>query len=189
MLVLALVVLALTLGGEGSKRSASTLPSPSAPKGVVADCSMRSEAAFPEAFTDPRNLVAGPLVLVGGGDATSASVIRGLGGQKFPLLVKAGHTVTVRIPAALRGSAGLAYGPLPQGEIQLRDTHETVTFIACPRDEPSYSYRGHAVGTVTFWSGFVLTRSPACVPLDVYPNGKPSPLRIHLSLGARCKAP
>jgi hypothetical protein len=115
-------------------------------------------------------------------------VIRAFGGQKFPLLVKAGHTVTVQIPPAVKGSAGLGYGPLPQGGVELRDTHDTVTFIACTRDEPSYSYEGQPLGPVTFWSGFVLTRAPACVPLDVYLDGKPSPRRVHLALGARCKA-
>lgn len=35
------------------------------PEGVVTDCSSRSQAGFPNAFTDPRNLVVGPFVLVG----------------------------------------------------------------------------------------------------------------------------
>ena len=35
------------------------------PVGAVADCSTRSQAGFPGAFTDPSNLVVGPLVLIG----------------------------------------------------------------------------------------------------------------------------
>ena len=48
------------------------------------DCSSRSEAQFPGAFTDSRNLVVGPLVLVGGATYSSASTVREYGGQKFP---------------------------------------------------------------------------------------------------------
>jgi hypothetical protein len=82
-------------------------PARTVPQPVRADCSGRSEADFPRAFADPRNLVVGPLALVGGGEATPAAVIRRFGGQKFPLLVRAGHTVTVRIPASAHAAAGL----------------------------------------------------------------------------------
>ena len=95
----------------------ATRPKP--PRGAVVDCSRRSEAAFPGAFTSSRNVVVGTLVLVGAA-FTPASVVRQFGGNKFPLLVKAGHTVTVRVGPRLRGAAGLAYAgrgrrPLWQG--------------------------------------------------------------------------
>ena len=41
-------------------------------------CAKRSDADFPRAFSDPRNLVVGPLVLVGAGSYTPASVVREL---------------------------------------------------------------------------------------------------------------
>jgi hypothetical protein len=91
------------------------------PRGVIVDCDRRSEASFPGAFTDPRNLVVGPLVLNGAGEPTPASVVREFGGNKFPLLVKAGHSVTLRLPRALRGFAGLAYGGLGRGHHCLRE--------------------------------------------------------------------
>ena len=158
------------------------------------DCSTRSEASFPAA-SDPRNLVVGPLVLVGGA-FTDARTVREFGGNKFPLLVAAGHTVTLRVAPAAQGTARLAYGRLPQGKrLTLRDAHRSVTFIACapgkaPReyspDGPSGSDAGGA--SVTFWSGFVLTRAPACVPLEVYVDAEPSPRRAGLALGRRCVA-
>jgi hypothetical protein len=98
--------------------------------GAREDCRTRSEAKFPGAFTSPRNLVVGPLVLIGGA-YTPASAVRDFGGNKFPLLVKAGHTVTVRLARRARRAAGLAYGSLPQGETRLRDTDRSVTFVAC----------------------------------------------------------
>lgn len=186
------VTVLIACGGE-SERATAPAAARTHPQGVIVDCSKRSEADFSGAFAEPRNLVVGPLVLVGGAERTPASVIGRFGGQKFPLLVKAGHSVTVEISRAARRFAGLAYGPLPQGRVRLRGTHRgvtrgtprTVTFVACRPTEKSGS---SADGAVTFWSGFVLTRIPTCVPLEVYPDDQPSPRRAVLSLGAgRCR--
>ena len=150
------------------------------------DCSTRSEANFPGAFTSPRNLVVGPLVLIGGA-YTDPRTVREFGGNKFPLLVKAGHSVTVRLARSARTSAGLAYGTDgPLTTTKLRDTYDSVTFVACRpgTGPPSGSYADGA--SVTFWSGFVLTRAPACVQLDIYLDGAPSPRRVGLPLGRRC---
>jgi hypothetical protein len=162
------------------------------PRRAREDCSTRSEASFPGAFTDPRNLVVGPLVLIGGA-YTPASTVREFGGNKFPLLVKAEHTVTVELAPSAVGLAGLAYGPLPQGEVRLRDTYQAVTFVACRPGRPSRRYRpGGPSGSdadgvaVTFWSGFVLARAPSCVPLAVSVDDEHAPRRAGLSLGRRC---
>lgn len=158
------------------------------PAGVRVDCSRRSGADFPDAFESSRNLVVGPLVLEGGAESQRPSVIREFGGQKFALLVTAGHTVTVRLPQAERGFAGLAFGglgkrPLPDGEIQLRDTARTMTFVACRRGEPSGS---HADGkAVTFWSGAVVMRAPACVALEIYVDDEPDAHHAMLDMGGR----
>lgn len=125
----------------------------------------------------------GPLVLIGG-TYTDASTVREFGGNKFPLLVKAGHTVTVQVAPRGRRVAGLAYGPLPEGETLMRDTYTSVTFVACRPGGPSGSSADGVA--VTFWSGFVLTRNPACVPLNVYVDNEPSPRHVGLSLGRRC---
>jgi hypothetical protein len=160
--------------------------------GAREDCATRSEAKFPGAFTSPRNLVVGPLALIGGAD-TDSSTVRKFRGNKFPLLVKAGHTVTVRLAQPGRNVAGLAYGPLPQGETKLRDAYRSVTFVACRpgraprRYNPNGPSGSHADGAaITFWSGFVLTRAPACIPLDVYVDDAPAPRRVGLPLGRRC---
>jgi hypothetical protein len=98
------------------------------PRGAVADCSTQSGANFPGAFTSPRNLVVGPLALIGaGGSPTFAD---SFGGQKFPALVRVGHRITVELSRRTRKGAGLAYGPLPQGHVRLRDAHRVVTFVA-----------------------------------------------------------
>jgi hypothetical protein len=201
--VIAAVALIIVLSG-GSTRPAAPRPvaadtDPPATvssrprfRGALEDCSTRSEANFPGAFTSPDNLVVGPLVLVGGA-YTDPATVREFGGNKFPLLVEAGHTVTVRLATDAPTTVGLAYGPLPEGETRLRDTYRSVTFVACrpgkaskrySEDGPSGSYADDVA--VTFWSGFVLTRAPACVPLDVHVDDEPSPRRVGLSLGSRC---
>ena len=167
------------------------------PTGVVVGCSRRSEARFPGAFTSSRHVIVGPLVLVGAA-YTPASTVREFGGNKFPLLVQAGRRVTVRLSARTRRWAGLAYGglgrrPLPQGKATLRDAAHTMTFVACKPGTPSNRYRpegpsgSYADGEqVTFWSGFVLTRRPSCVPLEVYVDNDRAPRRVGLALGRRC---
>jgi hypothetical protein len=149
-------------------------------------CATRSMADFPGAFTKRRNLVAGPLALMGGATFTDAATVRRFGGNKFPLLVRAGHTVTVAVAPRARVVAALGYGPLPQGEVTRRDGHDKVTFVACRPDEDSGS---RADGRpVTFWSGFVLIDTPLCLPLDVYADDRPR-RRVALALGRRCGAP
>jgi hypothetical protein len=155
------------------------------PRGAVENCATRSEASFPGAFANPRNLVVGPLALMGAAGTPSA-VSNSTGTevfQKFPLLVRNGHRVTVELSPRTRRAAGLAYGPLPQGETYLRDTHRVVTFIACGLGKRSGS---SADGRpVTFWSGSVLARSPQCVPLLVWVDAERSPRRAVIRLGVR----
>jgi hypothetical protein len=155
---------------------------------VTAGCDRRSMASFPGGFTSSRNLVVGPLALQGAGEPTPASVVREFGGNKFPLLVKAGHTVTLRVTGDARKVAGLAYAglgkrPLPDGEVKLRDTTPAMTFVACRAGQRSGS---SADGEpVTFWSGFVVLRRPACVPLEVQVDDEPAPRRAVIDMGGR----
>jgi hypothetical protein len=64
----------------------------------------------------------------------------------------------------------------------MRDTHRTVTFVACDSAHAISSADGAAV---TFWSGAVLTRRPACIPLEIAIDGG-EPQRVGLALGKRC---
>lgn len=154
------------------------------PRGAVADCSTRSEARFPGAFTDPANLVVGPLVLVGGA-YTSARTVRQFGGNKFPALVRAGHRVTVELPRTARDIAGIGWGSRRGGLVR-RVARHTVSFVACRSDEPS----GSSVDgqPVTFWSGGVSADAPRCVPLRVYVDDEPGPRLVGLPLGRACPA-
>jgi hypothetical protein len=193
----AIAAVLMATGGSDSSRLTEPVPgiepvtiasSGSPPTGVVVDCSRRSEAQFPGAFSDPENLVVGPLVLVGA-SYTPASTVRRFGGNKFGLLLKAGHTVTVRLGREGEDFAGLAFAglgnqPLPQGEVRLRDTADAMTFVACEQNTQSGSSADGE--SVTFWSGFVLTRAPRCLPLEVFVDDELSARRVGLALGRPC---
>lgn len=158
----------------------------SRPVRARAGCSTRSEANFPGAYTNANNLVVGPLAMIGAGGDTSETTIRRVGGNKFPLLVQNGHTVTLALPETVWTIAALAYGPLPQARaLRVSDGHHAVTFTACRVDQASDST---ADGPVTFWSGGVLADRPSCVPLDVFIDDRPAPQRVWLSLGRHCGA-
>jgi hypothetical protein len=162
---------------------ASSTAAAEAPRGVVADCSMQSGASFPGAFKNPRNLVVGPLVITGArgtpGFSTAAH------GNKFPLLVRNGHRVTLELSRRTRRGAGLAYGPLPQGDIGVRKAHRVVTFIACKDGEGSMSDVDGK--PVTFWSGGIVAYSPRCVPIRVWIDRERVPRRVVIRLGVtRC---
>jgi hypothetical protein len=171
----AVITVALAIAGSSAARES--------PRGVVANCAMQSGASFPGAFTSSRNLVVGPLVMIGArGTPTFSSSFHG---QKFPLLLKEGHRVTLELSLATRRGAALGYGPLPQGDVGVAEAHGVVTFIACRRGASDSEADGKPV---TFWSGGVLVKSPRCVPLRVWVDGAPSPRRVVIRLGVeRCR--
>jgi hypothetical protein len=155
-------------------------------KVAVENCSTRSEADFAGAFTDRDNLVVGPLAMIGAGKDKVyffPDFASDAGGQKFQLLVRNGHRVSVSLPRHTRQGAGLAYGPLPRGEVSLADTHRVVKFIACRRGAPSGSSADPR--PVTFWSGGVVASSPRCVPLRVFVDGASAARRGVIHLGVR----
>jgi hypothetical protein len=155
-----------------------------APRTVTEDCSTRSEAQFEGAFDDPGNLVVEPLVFVGAGVPQPVEVVEEHGGQKFPVLVRAGRTVTVEVLPAARERVALGYGPLPQGRVDFTDGHQIVHFQACPDGGLSSSTAGQGE-PVTFWSGMVLVSEPTCAPLHVSIGGM-RPTRVEIALGADC---
>ena len=129
----------LARGGNASDRTPPPDRPSERPKGAVENCSTRSMADFPGAYSDPHDVVVGPLVLVGAAH-TPTRTVREYGGNKFPLLVRAGHRVTVALSQETRRVAGLGYGPLPQGVgLAPSDGHRVVTFRACRRGKDSGS--------------------------------------------------
>jgi hypothetical protein len=163
---------------------AAVAAAPSRPDGAPAPCRHQSSAGFPKSA---RNLVVGPLVLVGARESSSPEVIARFGGQKYPAVVLAGHRVSVELPRAVRRSTSLLYADdhwkLPDGERTVGDGHRVVDFRACTTDRAGSSYDGR---DATFWSGFVLTTVPRCLKLRIWVDGERRPRSARIPLGKRC---
>jgi hypothetical protein len=175
---LALVPLAATVAVAASAAG---------PRGEPATCRHQSSASFPGAFASSRNLVVGPLAFVGGATFTTAETVRTFGGNKFPVLLRSGHRVTVQITRATGRKVSLGYSNrmrrLPDGERHVGDGDRIVRFIACPRGHGGSDVDGERV---TFWSGFVMVAAPRCVRLRVWVDDEPAPRRARIELGRRC---
>lgn len=149
----------------------------------VEGCSRQSSAGFPRAFTRSNNLVVGPLVMVGAGRMTDAATAREFGGNKFPVLVAAGHRVTIELTRRTRRFASLGYGIHRDGAVTVADGHRVVTFRSCSAERALSRADGRRV---TFWSGFVLVSEPSCVPLRIWIDGETKPRQARIALGRRC---
>ena len=152
------------------------------PHGVVVGCRSQSGYDFADARTNPDNIVVGPLIITNA-VYTEPETIREFGGDKIFVLVEPGHRVTFALSRQTYRIASLGYGPLPQ-EVELtpQDGHQVVTFRPCPAGRAWSSADGKPV---TFWSGFMLTDTLFCMPIDVWVDDEPEPLRIALGMGVR----
>jgi hypothetical protein len=153
------------------------------PRGPLMDCSSISGIGGSREFRSRWNLVVGPLALKGAA-ARPAYYSDSFGGNKFPVIVRGGHRVTVEVSRDARPGAGLVYGKRPANPRLVRDGYRVVTFIACRRGE----YQGTPPPDgwpVSGWSGGVLARSPRCVPLLIWADDEPSPRRAVIHLGVR----
>ena len=161
-------------------RAAAAAPPPDA---YVARCGRQSIASFPEAFTSRDNLVVGPLAMIGARRPMTSAGAREFGGNKYPLLVRAGRTVTV---AVAQRSASLFYASRGGGALtrtEVADGHRAITFRAC---EPRRAESDADGDPVTFWSGFVLVARPMCVRLNVWIGEASGPRRAGIPIGRRC---
>jgi hypothetical protein len=163
---------------------ATAVPEPpkQRPQGVVVGCRSQSGYDFADAYTNPDNIVVGPLVITNAA-YTEPETIREFGGDKIFVLLQPGHRVTLALSQETYRVASLGYGPLPQ-EVELtpQDGHRVVTFRPCSA-ERAWSSAGEK--PVTFWSGFMLTDSFVCMPIDVWVDDEPKPRQITLGMGVR----
>jgi hypothetical protein len=146
------------------------------PRGVVLDCSTQSGlgGAPGGTFRNSRNLVIGPIAMTGAG--VTSGYAEGFGGNKFPLLMRGGHRVTLAVSRHTR-DAKLIYGQRPASRV--------VTFSSCRRDQmpPRNPYEPHTACCFSFWAGGVLAPSPRCVHLLAWVDEERSPRRAVIRLG------
>lgn len=178
--VVALMVLALVLGQLAP--AAAQAPDTGRP----ATCAQQSGASFPGAYTSRDNLAVGPLAMIGAGRYTSSATVREFGGNKFPVLVRVGHTVTLALSRRANRSASLFYASGSGGaltETRVRDGRRAITFRACSARRAASDADGEPV---TFWSGFVVVSKPMCVRFKAWIDEEPTPRRSRIALGRRC---
>lgn len=157
------------------------------PRGFVEDCSRIRGVMARREYGLERNLVVGPLAILRAGQTLGyAESEQGIY-QKLFVQVKGGHRVTLELPRPARATAGLAFGPPETGTVRLQDARRVVSFVACERGE-------RAAGSipdgwpVSGWVGFLMARSPHCVPLRVWVDDEPRPRRAVIRFGvARCR--
>lgn len=143
--------------------------------GDKAGCGAQSQASFPgDSFTSANNLVIGPLSMIGAGREVSTSTVKQFDGQKFAVLVRAGHTVTVKVSRTSSGS--LTHGRNRAGS-------RKITFRACGAAKAASEAGGEPV---TFWSGFVRLSNPACVRLKVWTDRAADPRPASIRMGRDC---
>ncbi|HEX4734250.1 MAG TPA: hypothetical protein VH247_07545 [Thermoleophilaceae bacterium] len=149
---------------------------------AVIGCAHQSGAEFPGAYRDPANLSVGPLAWAGArahGDADGS-----LGGGfrwKQPVLVRPGHTVTIRVAAPAASFARLSYAHA--GGWAFRGGVRKVVFRACSATKAMSRTDGRPV---TFWSGgIVATRGSICLPVEIRIDRGPVRRRT-IALNARC---
>jgi hypothetical protein len=172
--LLAPLAAAILVGGAGAAEHGR-------PQGAPATCRHQSSAAFAKSA---RDLVVGPLVLVGAREYSSVSAT--FGGQKYPALVLAGHRATVELPRSIRRTS-LLYADdnwnLPDGERTVSDGHRVVDFRACTTGHGLSRYDGRKA---TFWSGGLLTTVPRCLTVRIWVDDERTPRRARIPLGKRC---
>ena len=175
----AAVVLATTLAASGRADIADPVKRP---RGAVEDCSRISGfGASLRAFTRPRNLVVGPLAVLRAGRMLEYAP--NVGGDKLFVVVRGSHRVTLELSPRTRVDAGLGFVP-PRDPFDwtLRNARRVVTFVACRRGE--YPWTPPPDGwPVSGWVGFLLARSPRCIPLLVWVDDEPSPRRAVIRFG------
>ena len=119
----------------------------------TATCASQSKASFPQAFSRPEHLAVGPLAFWHLREIDDATVenLREHDGWKSPALVRPGHTVTVSVGRSARSYARLQYVHVPGGD---------------PSALRAFRAQSDVDGRpVTFWSGFVVIRKAAFLPL------------------------
>jgi hypothetical protein len=137
------------------------------------------------------SVIAGPLAFVALREAARGPAgefrRRGSGypGQKVLVVVEAGATVTVTVPAAERRHLALLYDPASWNErnsYRIADGQPAVTFQACPAEQQPAGADG-----TQFNGGFVVA-GPRCATLEVSTPAAPTPRRVAVSFGAgRCR--
>ena len=179
----AVVVAVLIWGGGGEGKGSAQAAEPPAAT-FVRGCDVASSVpAYP---TDRRDLVAGPIRMIGGRKLARARArdqhtwpgtrLRVI---KLPVAITGARSVTVAVGRRHRNVVSLGFAPDSRNPKRVSDGDRVVRFGVCPRDGRITGYPGGLI-----YGG----RWKRCIGLEFWVEGRERPIRRNLSLGAgrRC---
>lgn len=173
--MLAARVFVLVLVASGSLAAASTAAAPAAeaPIGELRHCGSRGDSSKPAKPPWPVGARIGPLVIWPSIRTRVEPYANGPWAYyvKAPIILPARTKVVLAVAGR---AASLAAFQGRRGEFV-----PAVRFEACREREPAFpgSYRGTVGKYTSFPFGFVLTRRPACIPMEVWIDGRETPIR------------
>jgi hypothetical protein len=188
--LVAVAALALAAGGDestpgdGGDAAAAAEPEPE----TVRPC---KTAVFGE--LDPgwrkRAVVAGPLALLFYPERRPEH-FRPDADVKAIAVVDAGASVTLAVPEPERQRLSLLYGngPGPRRDFRLSDGTSSVEFIACSRSGAELPGPGGYPSRETQFNGGFFVRDAHCAAIEVWIEGRTSPIRRWLPLGVGDRA-
>jgi hypothetical protein len=160
-----------------SSRSAASGADPAPPTNELRDCGTRGEGKSPQKLPVPPGVRIGPLVIW-----PSVRMAAGPAGPgTWPFVIKAPIVLPARTQVVLaiaqEAISGAAFQSHRRGWVW------AVRFHACREREPAFAYRG----TVGKFTGFPfalgLKQRSACIPMEVWVEGKTVPLRRRVPVG------
>lgn len=154
-------------------------PSAEAPPDTqLRDCRSRAEGTAPiEMQVESTAIRIGPLVL---GNVRNRSTPTGQ--PEWPFAMK----TPVLLPARARVVLAIAPEALALAAFQHRNEWvSAIRFTACFERVKAYAYRGTVGATTFFPLGMGLRQRSACIPLNLWIEGRSSPVRRIVPLGRR----
>jgi hypothetical protein len=146
---------------------------------VVRGCRSRGEAGTPiRVQVTSSDVRIGPLVI---GNVRRPSAVGTTGRTDWPFVAKA----PILLPARARVVLAIAPEATASAAFQDREWVSAVRFHACVERVRAWSYRG-TVGRTTFFPFAVAIRQrTACIPMELWIDGRSSPIRRTVPVGRR----
>jgi len=146
---------------------------------VVRGCRSRGEAGAPiRVQVSSSDVRIGPLVI---GNLRRRSAAGPTGEAAWPFVAKA----PILLPARAKVVLAIAPEAATRAAFQDREWVSAVRFHACLERVRAWSYRG-TVGRTTFFPFAVAIRQrTACIPMELWIDGRSSPIRRTVPVGRR----
>jgi hypothetical protein len=174
-----LILVALAVGASALAKT-GTQAAEAPTEAMVRDCRSRAEGTAPiEMSVGATDMRIGPLVL---GNVRAPRVVGRTENADWPYATK----TPVLLPARSRVVLSIAPEAASLAAFQHRnDWVPAVRFTACFERVRAYAYRG-TVGRATFFPfGVGLRARSACVPVDLWIDGRTTPIRRVVPIGRR----